>query len=92
MVQTFGSHRSHPSLSDGIRSGRPKRRTNLPYSETPHGTIEVRAVAAVAIVNQDSRRRLIPVAAFHDSLRGPVRYYRLFDCPNGEAAHDVTLY
>src|SRR5215472_16466259 len=73
MVQTFGSHRSHPSLSDGIGSGRPERRTNLPYSETPHATIEVRAIAAVAIVNQESRWRSIPGAAFHYLLRGPVR-------------------
>src|SRR5215472_5189052 len=72
MVQTFGSHRSHPSLSDGIGSGRPERRTNLPYSETPHATIEVRAIAAVTIVNQESRWRSIPGAAFHDLLRGPV--------------------
>src|ERR1700747_2642579 len=73
MVQTFGSHRSHPSLSDGIGSGRPERCTNLPYSETPHPTIEVRAIAAVTIVNQESRWRSIPGAAFHDLLRGPVR-------------------
>src|SRR6201982_3681170 len=73
MVQAFGSHRSHPSLSDGIGLGRPERRTNLPYSQTPHATIEVRAVAAVAIVNQESRWRSIPGAAFHDLLRGPVR-------------------
>jgi hypothetical protein len=73
MVQTVGSHRSHPSVRDGIGSGRPERCANLPYSETPHATIEVRAVAAVAIVNQESRRRLIPGAAFHDLLRGPVR-------------------
>src|ERR1700751_5965567 len=55
MVQTFGSHRSHPSLRDGIGSGRPERRTNLPYSEPPHATTEVRAIAAVAIVNQENR-------------------------------------
>ena len=73
MVRTFGSHRSHPSLSDDIGSGRPERCTNLPYSETPHATIEVRAIAAVAIVNQESRWRSIPGAAFHDLLRGPVR-------------------
>jgi hypothetical protein len=73
MVQTFGSHRSHPSLSDGIGSGRPERRTNLPYADTLHATIEVRAIAAVAIVNQESRWRSIPGAAFPDLLRGPVR-------------------
>src|SRR6516162_11341302 len=73
MVQTFGSHRSHPSLSDGISAGRPERRTNLLYSETPHATIEVRTIAAVAIVNQESRWRSIPGAAFHDLLRNPVR-------------------
>src|SRR6201984_2156961 len=73
MVQTFGSHRSHPSLSDGIGSGRPERRTNLPYTETPHATIEVHAIAAVGIVNQEPRWRSIPGAAFHDLLRGPVR-------------------
>src|SRR6201997_3620778 len=73
MVQTFGSRRSHPSLSDGIGSGRPARRTNLPNSEAPHATIEVRAIAAVAIVNQESRWRSIPGAAFDDLLRGPVR-------------------
>src|SRR5262252_6972346 len=73
MVQTFRSRRSHPSLSNGIGSGRPERRPNLPYSETPHATIEVRAIAAVAIVNQESRWRSIPGAAFHDLLRGPVR-------------------
>src|SRR5215470_11630386 len=72
MVQTFGSHGSHPSLSDGV-GWRPQRRTNLPYSETPHATIEVHAIAAVTIVNQESRWRSIPGAAFHDLLRGPVR-------------------
>src|SRR6201997_2143869 len=72
MVRAFGSHRSHPSLSDGIGLGRPERRTNLPYSQTPHATIEVRALAAVAIVNQESRWPSIPGAAFHDLLRGPV--------------------
>jgi hypothetical protein len=71
MVQTFGLHGSHPSLSDG--SGRPKRRTNLPYSETPHAAIEVRAIAAVAIVYQESWWRSIPDATFHDLLGGPVR-------------------
>jgi hypothetical protein len=70
IVETFGSRRSHPSLSDG--SGRPDRRTNLPYSEAPHATIEVHAIAAVAIVNQESRWRSIP-GAFHDLLRGPLR-------------------
>jgi len=73
MVQTFRSRRSHPSLSNGIGSGRPERRPNLPYSETPHATIEVRAIAAVAIVDQESRWRSIPGAALHDLLRGLVR-------------------
>src|ERR1700751_4674941 len=73
MVQTFGSRRSHPSLSDDIGPGRPERCTNLPYSETPHATIEVRAIAAVAIVNEKSRRHSIRGAAFYDLLRGPVR-------------------
>jgi hypothetical protein len=68
MVQTFGSRRSHPSLRDGIGSGRPERCTDLPYSKTLHATIEVRAIAAVAIVNQESRWRLIPGAACHDFL------------------------
>jgi hypothetical protein len=61
MVRTFGSRRSHPSLSDGSGSGRPERRPNLPYSKTSHATIEVRAIAAVAVVNQESRWRSIPV-------------------------------
>ena len=64
MVQTFGSHRSHLSLSDGIGSGRPERRTNLSYSEAPHATIEVRAIAAVAIVNQESPERLLLRSCF----------------------------
>ena len=46
------------------KAERPKRRTKLPYSEIPHATIEVRAIAAVAIVNQESRRRSTPGAAF----------------------------
>jgi hypothetical protein len=45
----------------------------LAYSETPHATIEVRATATVATVDQESRWRSIPGAAFHDLLRGPVR-------------------
>jgi hypothetical protein len=72
LVQTFGSRRSRASLSDGIASGRPEQRTNLPYSETPHATIEVRAIAPVAIVNQESRWRSIPGATFHDLLYGPL--------------------
>jgi hypothetical protein len=52
-------------------------------------SIEVRATAAVAIVNQESRRRLIPGAAFHDLLRGPVRcrmprHCNVEDLPVGE--------
>src|SRR5215469_13655162 len=74
MVQR--SRRSHPSLSNGIGSGRPERRPNLPYSETPHATIEVRAIAAVAIVDQESRWRSIPGAALHDLLRDPCRMPR----------------
>ena len=45
----------------------------MAYSETPHATIEVRAIAAVAIVDQEPRWRSIPGAALHDLLRGPVR-------------------
>jgi hypothetical protein len=73
MVQTFRSRRPHPSLSNGIGAGRPEWRANLPYSEAPQAAIEVRTIAAVAIVNQKSRWRSVPGAAFHDLLCGPVR-------------------
>jgi hypothetical protein len=71
MVRTLGSHRSHPSLSDGIRSTRPEQRANLPYPEVPHVRIEACYIAAVAIVNQKSWWRSIPGAAFHDLLCDP---------------------
>ena len=71
MVQTLRSRRSHPSFSDGIGSGRPERRANLPYPEAPHATIEACSVAAVAIMDQKLRWRSIPGAAFHDLLCDP---------------------
>src|SRR5215831_9514789 len=70
MVQTLGSRRSHPSLSDGIGSRRPEWRANLPYPEAPHATIEACSIAAVAIMNQ-SRWGSIPGAAFNDLLCDP---------------------
>jgi hypothetical protein len=73
MVQTLRSRRSYPSLSDCIGSGRPERRANLLYSDAPHATVEARTIAAVAIVNQKSRWRVVPDAVFHDLLCGPVR-------------------
>jgi hypothetical protein len=68
MVQTLRSSRSQPSLSDGIGSRRPERRANLPYPEASHATIEACFIATVAIMNQKSRWRSIPGAAFHNLL------------------------
>src|SRR6516225_2311413 len=48
-----------------------KWRANLPYPEAPHATIEACAIAAVAIMDQKSRWRSIPGAAFHDLLCDP---------------------
>src|SRR5215471_16036495 len=71
MVQTLRSRGSHPSLSDSMGSRRPERRANLPYPEAAHATIEAYSIAAVAIMNQKSRWRSIPGAAFHDLLCDP---------------------
>jgi hypothetical protein len=71
IVQTLRSRRPHPSLSDGIGSMQPERRANLPYPEAPQATIEACSIAAVAIMNQKSRRRSIQGAAFHDLLCDP---------------------
>ena len=71
MVQALRSHRSHPSLSDGIGSMQPERRATLPYPEAPQATIEACSIAAVAIMNQESWRRSIPGAAFHHLLCDP---------------------
>ena len=73
MVQTLRSRGSHPSLSDGIGARRPERRASLPYPEAPYATIEACSIAAVAIVNQKSRWRSIPGAAFYDLLCDPIR-------------------
>jgi hypothetical protein len=45
----------------------------VPYAKVPHATIKARTIAAVPIVNQKSRWRPVPGAAFHDLLRCPVR-------------------
>jgi hypothetical protein len=45
----------------------------LPYAKVPHATIKARAIATIPIVNQKSRWRPVPGAAFHDLLRCPIR-------------------
>jgi hypothetical protein len=45
----------------------------VPYAKVPHATIKARTITAVPIVNQKSRWRPVPGAAFHDLLRCPVR-------------------
>jgi len=53
----------------------------LPYPDAPHATIEACSIVAVAIMNQKSRWRSIPSAAFHDFLCDPAssRMRRHFD-------------
>jgi hypothetical protein len=45
----------------------------LLYAKVLHATIKARTMAAVSIVNQKSRGRLLPGAAFHNLLRCPIR-------------------
>jgi hypothetical protein len=47
----------------------------LPYAKVPHATIKARTIAAIPIVNQKSRWRPVPSAAFHDLLGCPSRYW-----------------
>jgi hypothetical protein len=45
----------------------------LLYAKVPHATIKARTIATIPIVNQKSRWRPVPGAAFHDLLGCPIR-------------------
>jgi hypothetical protein len=61
----------------------------LLYAEVPDSTIKARTVAAISIVNQKSRRRPVPGAAFHDLLCSPIRCRML--CHFGVEAFSVGM-
>jgi hypothetical protein len=73
VVETFIARRFHPSLRDRVRSGRPEWCSYLLDAEVPQSAIEHRTIARVVVVNQKSRRPLIPSAAFHNLLGRPLR-------------------
>jgi hypothetical protein len=45
----------------------------LPYAKVPQATIKARTIAVISIVNQKSRWRPVPGAAFHYLLRCSIR-------------------
>jgi hypothetical protein len=73
VVEVVGSHWFHPTLRNRIRPRRSERRPHLLNAKAPQTALEGRAIAAVPIVNQKSRRPSIPSATFDDLLRGPLR-------------------
>jgi hypothetical protein len=61
-----------------------------------HVVIKTRAIAAATIVNQESRWRSVPGAAFHDLLRCPLsrwtaRHFDVEDFPVGVPNHEEDM-
>jgi hypothetical protein len=54
VVQTLGPDRSHPALGDGVGSRRSEWCANLGNTNITHPTIESGAIAAVAVVNEET--------------------------------------
>src|SRR5215831_16981324 len=71
VVQALRPDRSHPALGNGVGPRRSERCANLSNPNVTHPTIEGRAVAAVAIMNEETSRYLVPSAAFDNLLRRP---------------------
>jgi hypothetical protein len=96
MVETLGARRLHPALGHGICPRRPEWRANLLYTKVPHTAIEAHAKAAIAIVNQKSRGRALPGAAFDDLLGGPIGrrmlcYLDVKNLPIGKPDHEEDI-
>ena len=68
VVQALGPDRSHPALGDGVGSRRSEWRANLGNANITHPTIEGGAVAAVAVMDEETSRYSLPSAAFDNLL------------------------
>jgi hypothetical protein len=73
VVQALGPDRSHPPLRNRVGARRFERCACVGYTEITHPPIEVRGIAAVAVVNDKAWRLAVPTAAFDNLLRRPLR-------------------
>ena len=71
VIQALGPDRSHPALGDGVGPRRSEWRAKLGNTNIAHPTIEGGAVAAVAVMNEETSQYSLPRAAFENLLSRP---------------------
>jgi hypothetical protein len=59
-VEAFDPDRSHPALGDGVSPRRPERSAYLGNTNVTHATIKSAAIAAVAVMNEETSRYSVP--------------------------------
>ena len=92
VVQALGPDRSHPALGNRVRPRRSEGRASLGNTEITHPPIEAGAIAAVAVVNEETWRLAVPTAAFDNLLCCPLggrmrRHLHVKNLPAGMMDH-----
>ena len=93
VVQALGPDRSHPALGDRVGARRSERRAYLGNTNIAHPTIEGGAVAAVAVMNEETSQYSLPRAAFENLLSRPRgggirRHVHVENLPAGVIDHE----
>jgi hypothetical protein len=93
VVQALGPDRPHPALGNRVGPRRSERRAHLGKTEITHPPIEAGAIAAVAVMNEETWRLAVPTATFDNLLCRPRggrmrRHVHVQNLPAGVMDHE----